>query len=392
MLIEETKLLYKISYTIVSFRGHCLNIKSYAIIKASILYRREVCEEMTKKYYGFAGTYTRETSEGIYRFVLDTEAKTLSAVEVAAKVGSPTYLTISDDQRHLYAVAQDGEQGGVAAYEINNETGDLRYINKELAAGAPPCHVAVRNDELLAGNYHEGTIELFKVNENGVQSKLSTATHEGTGPHERQEKPHVHYTAHTPDGKYVVVADLGTDELVTYKIEQDQLNKVHTFRAKAGSGPRHIDFHPNGKIAYLLTELSSEVIVLDYDAETGSFVEKQVIAALPENFKETNDASAIHISSDGKFLYTGNRGHNSIAVFAVDKETQELTFVEHTPTGGEWPRDFVLDPSEAFLITANQHTGNLVLFERDQETGKLTQLDSEVKVPETVCVKFLATK
>ena len=185
------------------------------------------------------------------------------------------------------------------------------------------------------------------------------------------------------------MADLGTDEVVTYKDENDKLVKVNALKVKAGSGPRHLTFHPNGKIAYLLNELSSEVLVLDYDSEQGSFTEKQYISALPEEFSETNDASAIHISSDGQFVYTGNRGHNSIAVFSVNQDSGELTFVEHTPSGGEWPRDFVLDPSEKYLIASNQHTGNLVLFARDQETGKLTKLDSEVEVPEVVCVKFL---
>src|SRR5699024_11816653 len=122
---------------------------------------------------------------------------------------------------------------------------------------------------------------------------------EGSGPHERQESPHVHYTAHTPDGKYIVVADLGTDELVTYQIENNELVKVHTLNVKAGSGPRHITFHPNGKTAYLLTELASEVIVLDYDREQGSFAEKQTISAIPEDFTDTSEASASQISTDG---------------------------------------------------------------------------------------------
>lgn len=344
---------------------------------------------MGKKYIGYAGTYTRESSEGIYSFTLDTEAGKLTDVKVAAKVGSPTYLALSEDNRFLYSVAQDGKSGGVAAYKVNGETGDLTFIDSQVQEGAPPCHVGVYENELVAGNYHAGIVDLYPINnEGGVDPVSSSSQHEGTGPHERQEKPHVHYTAHTPDKKYVVVADLGTDELVTYKINNGELERVNTLNVKAGSGPRHIAFHPNGKVAYLLTELRSEVVVLDYDAAEGSFTEKQYIRAIPEDFNETNDASAIHISADGKFVYTGNRGHNSIAVFSVNEATGELTFIEHTPSGGEWPRDFVLDPSGAYLITSNQHTGNLVLFARDQQTGKLTKLDSEIAVPEVVCVKF----
>lgn len=342
------------------------------------------------KYIGFAGTYTRETSKGIYRFILDTDKQTLNNVEVASRIGSPTYLAMSEDNRHLYSVAQDGELGGVAAYEINPETGELRYLNRKLNAGAPPCHLHAQEDSLLTGNYHKGTVELLEFNENGgIQPASSAIEHKGSGPHERQEKPHVHYTAHTPDGKYVIAADLGTDELVTYRIKKGQLEKVTTLEVEPGSGPRHVAFHPNGKTAYLLTELSSEVIILDYNADEGSFTEKQTIKAIPDDFTETNDASAIYVSSDGRYLYTGNRGHNSITLFSIDQKSNQLTLVEHTPTGGEWPRDFALDPSEKFIVASNQHSGNLVLFARDEKTGKLTKLESEVAVPEVVCVTFL---
>lgn len=342
------------------------------------------------KYIGFAGTYTRESSKGIYRFILDTEQGKLSTVEVAARIGSPTYLALSEDKRHLYSVAQADDLGGVAAYEINPETGELRYLNRKLDAGAPPCHLHAQENMLLTGNYHKGTVELLEFNEKGgVQPASSAAQHEGNGPHERQEKPHVHYTAHTPDGKYIIACDLGIDELVTYRIQKGKLKKVATLEVEPGSGPRHVEFHPDGKTAYLLTELSSEVIVLDYHENDGSFTPKQTIKAIPEDFTETNDASAIHASTDGRFLYTGNRGHNSITLFSIDENSKELTLIDHTPSGGEWPRDFTLDPSEKFLVASNQHTGNLVLFSRDEASGKLSKLDSEVSVPEVVCVKFL---
>ncbi|WP_373894289.1 lactonase family protein [Virgibacillus sp. CBA3643] len=345
---------------------------------------------MGRKYIGFAGTYTRQSSEGIYGFVLDTEAGTLTDTHVAAKVGSPTYLTISEDNRYLYSVAQEDKLGGVAAFEIDKKSGALEPINRELKEGAPPCHLDIFQNELVTANYHEGTVELSNVNrQGGVEPVSSKIQDEGNGPHKRQEKPHMHYAGYTPGGKYVVTADLGTDELTTYQVEDGELKPVNTFHTEPGSGPRHIVFHPSGNTAYLLTELSSEVIVLDYNEDEGSFTQKQSIQAIPADFTETNDASAIHISSDGRFLYTGNRGHNSITVFQVNEDNGELKLVEHTPTGGSWPRDFVLDPSEAFVVAANQHTGNLVLFSRDKETGRLTQLDSDVDVPEAVCVKFL---
>lgn len=336
---------------------------------------------------GFVGTYTRETSEGIYRFHLNKEEEKLENVQVAAKIGSPTYLAI--EENHLYAVAQNGEQGGVASFELNKEDGELRYLNRKLDHGAPPCHVSIEDNKLLAGNYHKGTVELYHTNSQGsIHSRVDIVVHEGSGPHERQEKPHVHYTAYTPDGKFVVAIDLGTDELVTYKVHESRLERVQTLHVEPGSGPRHVVFHPDGQTAYLLTELSSEILVLDYNNEDGSFTEKQTIQAIPSDFTGTNDASAIHVSSDGRFLYSGNRGHNSIAVFKIEQNKQ-LTFVEHVHTEGEWPRDFSLDPTEKFIVVANQHTDNLALFRRDQETGKLTFTGSKVSVPEGVCVKFI---
>ncbi|API93276.1 MULTISPECIES: lactonase family protein [unclassified Virgibacillus] len=344
---------------------------------------------MTINYVGYAGTYTRKTSKGVYRFELDPQSQKLTAVEVAAEVGSPTYVTISDDKRYLFSIAQDGESGGVQAYKIDPKTGKLTKLDEQLTEGKSPCHLSFYKGKLVTGNYHKGEVGLYSFTAEETLVAESFIQHSGSGPHERQEKSHVHFAGFTPERNYVVVCDLGTDELVTYRIAGNQLERHQTLTLKLGSGPRHIVFHPNGKTAYLLTELSSEVIVIDYHAETGSFTEKQTILAKPADFTDTNDASAIHISSDGKFVYTGNRGHNSIALFEVDPKTDKLTFVEFTSTGGEWPRDFVLDPSESFIVASNQHSGNLVLFARDQQTGKLTQLDSVVEVPEVVCVKFL---
>lgn len=344
---------------------------------------------MAAKHIGFAGTYTRQNSKGIYRFGLDTETGTLDMLQVADEIGNPTYLTISADNHYLYSVVQDGGRGGINAYELDRITGTLQHINSQLTEGAPPCHLDIGGNVLVTGNYHKGEIGLHHVQKQGALEAGTFLKHKGHGIHERQEKSHVHYTGFTPDGKHVVAVDLGTDELVTYKGKDNKLTRVATLQVKQGSGPRHIVFHPNGNTAYLLTELSSEVIVLMYDAETGTFTEKQYIRTVPDNFTDKNDASAIRISADGKFVYAGNRGHNSIAVFQVDEESFTLSMVEIVPSGGEWPRDFIIDPSEAYIIVSNQHTGNLVLFTRNNETGKLSRMGSEIKVPEVVCVTFL---
>src|SRR5690606_4242642 len=221
------------------------------------------------------------------------------------------------------------------------------------------------------------------------ESIQSVVAHEGSGPHERQEKPHTHFSGFTPDEKYVVAVDLGIDQLITYEIQEEGLKEVTRLSVKPGSGPRHIAFHPNGKHAYIMTELSNEVIALSYDSNNGSFTELQYISTIPGDFTDNSQGSAIHISKDGKFVYVSNRGHNSIAVFQVDETSGNLTLVERVSSGGDWPRDFVFDPTEKFLVGSNQESSNLVLYSRDSDTGKLTLLDSDITVPYPVCVKFL---
>ncbi|MGG3845165.1 lactonase family protein [Aeribacillus composti] len=348
---------------------------------------------MANPFIGYIGTYTKGESKGIYKFTLDTEKKEISEAKVAAELDNPTYVAISKDNQNLYSVVKDGNSGGLAVFSIDEQTGDLQSINRQVTEGPSPCHVSVNkaNHFVVTANYHRGTIEAYLLNEDkSANPAASVAEHTGSGPNlERQEKPHAHYSGFTPDEKYVVAVDLGIDQIITYSCDQGVLKKVSSLSVKPGSGPRHIVFHPNGKFAYVMTELSNEVIVLSYNADEGSFQELQYIPAIPEDFAENSQGSAIHISSDGKFVYAANRGHDSIAVFKVENDGGKLEFVEWTSTGGHWPRDFVLDPTERFVIATNQESSNAVLFERDPETGKLTRLPSEISVPDPVCVKFL---
>lgn len=344
-------------------------------------------------FTGYIGTYTKGDSEGIYSFTLDTDEGAIVDVKVAARLENPTYLTISANNRHLYSVVKEGELGGVTAFSIN-DNGELTVINSQLLEGSPPCHVSVdtKNNYVFSTNYHKGSVESYLLNkeDGSVQTAVSIIKHEGSGPDPRQEKAHTHYAGLTPDEKYLAVVELGIDALITYKVsENGSLEKVNLQPLKAGSGPRHLAFHPNGKYAYIMTEFSSEVIVLNYHPESGHFTEIQYISTLPEDFKENNQGSAIHISADGRFVYAGNRGHNSIALFQVNQESGELSFVERTSTEGDWPRDFVIDPSEKFIVASNQESSNIVLYSRDESTGRLTLLQSDIKVPHPVCVKFI---
>jgi 6-phosphogluconolactonase len=344
-------------------------------------------------YIGYVGTYTKKDSEGIYFFALDTKEGKISEVKVAAKVQSPTYLAVSGNNRFLYSVAQNGDSAGIAAFTLDDSTGELSFNNQQVSNGTAPCHVWVDdcNRFAFASYYHRGTLEVYTLNpESGEISPSPTVIqHKGSGPDYRQDRARIHFASFTPDEKFIVVADLGIDKIVTYELKTGELSEVCSLGVKPGSGPRHIVFHFNQKFAYCLTELSSEVIVLEYDSDNGQFKPVQTISTIPADFTENNQSSAIHLSSDGRFVYAGNRGHNSIAVFSVNQETYKLSFVELVSSEGNWPRDFVLDPSEKFLVASNQESGNLVLFSRDPETGKLTLLQSDIAVPEPTCVKFL---
>jgi 6-phosphogluconolactonase len=341
---------------------------------------------------GFIGTYTKGDSKGIYSFTLNSAEGRITDIKAVATLENPTYLTLSHDKKYLYSVVKEGPSGGLAAYSIS-ENGELTSINSQLSDGSSPCHVSVdsKNQYVFSANYHKGTVDSYLLNQEdgSVQPAASIIQHEGSGPDPRQEKPHTHYAGLTPDEKYLAVVELGTDALITYKVSDNgTLTKVNLLPLKAGSGPRHLTFHPNGILAYLMTEFSSEVIVLRYHPENGHFTEVQYISTLPEGFNDNNQGSAIHISADGRFVYAGNRGHNSIAVFHVE-ETGELSFLEHTPTEGDWPRDFAIDPSGKYILASNQESSNLVLFSRDENTGKLTLLQSDITVPYPVCIKFL---
>lgn len=349
---------------------------------------------MMTKFLGYIGTYTKGDSKGVYSFVLDTESARITDIKAVANLENPTYVSVSKDNQYLYAVLKEGDEGGVAAFSVNNNSGELTPINKQLLPGSSPCHVSLDSNRkyLFSSNYHKGSVESYLLNPTtgAINPPVSIMKHEGSGPDPRQEKPHTHFAGVTPDENYIAVVELGTDCLISYQIGEDgSLEEVSRLPLKGGSGPRHLAYHPNKNLAYIMTEFSSEVIVLTYHPENGHFTEKQYISTLPDDFNENNQGSAIHISSDGRFVYAGNRGHNSIAVFSVDIETGELTFVERISTEGDWPRDFMLDPTEEFIVASNQESSNLVLYSRDENTGKLTLIKADIEVPYPVCVKFL---
>lgn len=338
---------------------------------------------------GFIGSYTKQDGKGIYSFTLDTDEKTIKTVETGYEVPGSTYIQQHGDK--LYGIKKVDSDAGIQSYQINDD-GTLTVINDNLSSTDSACHIWISQNGkyLLEAVYGSGVVRLYQLDEKTgeVLELIDTAQQEGSGPNkERQDNAHTHYIQETPDGKYAVAVDLGTDEVITFTFGDDGFKRIETLNVEPGMGPRHLVFNDNGKYAYLFTELSNEVVVLKY--EDGKFEMLDKLSSIPSDFTENSQGAAIRLSHDGKYLYASNRGHQSIAVFKVLGNGEKIELVEIVESGGDWPRDFNIDPSDTFLVCAHEVDGVLTLFERDRETGSLTMLENDKRAPEGVCVQFL---
>lgn len=348
-----------------------------------------------KKYTAFVGTYTNTGSKGIYKFTLDENKAEIQNIECAAELGSPTYLAISKNNEYLYSVIKNDNSGGIASYKIDKLNNKLKFLNSKLSTGKPPCHIILNseNNYVFSGNYHKAELIAYPIDEYGSLKEPShKILHIGSGPNKsRQDSAHIHFVNFTPDNKFLYTVDLGMDMLSIYRvvsgkfIEQADKNLC----LKPGCGPRHMTFHSKGNFAYIISELSSEIIALSYNSSLGTFKEIQYISTLPSDCSVENTGGTIHISQDGNFLYVSNRGHNSITVFRIDEISGKLEFIENTKLKGKTPRDFSLSPSSNFLVTANQDTNNIELYSVHKETGTLDFLNISEYIPTPVCIKFL---
>ncbi len=343
-------------------------------------------EEFTLSEQFLIGTYTKKDSKGAYLVTLDTDKGELKDVKLAIPSQKPAYLQVGPRQR-VYAVKQAGDQAGVASYDLSGD--HATTLSTFLETGPAPAYVGLDQQRhlLYSANYHTANVEVFKIAADGQLTRTDVVTHQGaTGPEPEQEAPHVHYADLTPDQR-LIVCDLGMDLIVVYDVSEDgKLTAVSRFQFEPGFGTRHLVFHPNGQYVYVLGELSSKLAVLKYNAADASFEHLQTIKTIPADWTAHNGAAAIRMSKDGKFIYTSNRGENTIAVFAVQPDFT-VKHIQSISTAGDFPRDFNLSQDESFLVASNQNTDNLTLYRRDAQNGKLTLLQKDVACPEPVCVQ-----
>ncbi|PYQ18419.1 MAG: 6-phosphogluconolactonase [Acidobacteria bacterium] len=352
----------------------------------------------------YVGTYTDHgsASKGIYRLRLDLKTGALEAAGSPAESVSPSFLALHPSGRFLYAVNEAStppkDEGAVSAFAVDARTGELTALNRQSSRGGGPCHLSLDAEgrHVLVANYGGGNVAVLPVEADGRLDPATTfVQHQGHGADPRRQKaPHAHYIDLDRANRFALVADLGLDEVLVYRF--DAATGALTPNAPAaahlapGAGPRHLALHPDGRHAYVINEMASTITAFAYDARAGTLSELQTLSTLPGDFHGDNSTAEIAVRPDGRFVYGSNRGHDSIAVFAVDAVTGKLAAAGHQPTLGKTPRNFAIDPSGAYLLAANQDSDTITVFRIDRTSGALSPVGSPVPVPRPVCVLFQA--
>ncbi|EMI54102.1 6-phosphogluconolactonase [Rhodopirellula sallentina SM41] len=356
------------------------------------------------------GTSTGRNSEsrGIYHATFDMETGKLSRATLAAETRSPGFLAMHPNGKVLYATgspasANSTSNDNVSAFRITGPVGKakLEYINSAPTGDGGAAHVSTDRDGkvLMSAQYGGGSTTLYQLAEDGSVKHVEVKEHSELLPKagsgvvpKRQDHPHAHWTGTSPDNRFAFVPDLGMDRVVIWKLDTETPALTpHGFGVcPPGGGPRHMKFSPDGSRVYVLNELALSLTAFDYDAEKGVMTPGQTIRTLSEvvKAKETfNSASEIRVHPSGRFIYTANRGNDSISAFRVD-DNGVMWLIEVEPIRGAWPRNFGMDPSGRWLIVAGQQSNTATVFAIDQETGELQFIRETVAVPSSICVLF----
>lgn len=374
-----------------------------ALVLPAGLARIEAKPAATKHYLVYVGTYTTKTeSKGVYAFRYDASSGKLTPIGVAVETQDPSWVAVHPNGKFLYAVNEAGKNSMVSAFSLDPQSGKLTLLNQLPALGEDPCYLSFdrTGKYVFVANYTSGNVAVFPI---GADGKLGAATANvrdagNLGPNkERQEGPHAHWIEASAGNRYAYVSDLGLDKVLIYKFDAASggltnagANQQDAFSATLppGSGPRHVAFSRNGSFMYVLSELQSTVTVFANDARE-KYRDVQTITALPKDFSGRNDAAEIAIHPSGKFLYSSNRGHESIALFSIDPGTGKLTAAGDFSLQGKEPRHFAIDPAGNFLLAEDQLSDKIVTFHIDRKTGALTPTGDSVEAPSPVCLAFL---
>lgn len=359
--------------------------------------------EQTQHSLVFIGSYAEPADPGVYVFSLNGATGALTLLDEAVGLKNPSFLDIDHEHHRIYAIHQrqeDGEQqpsGYATAYAFDPQSGRLTRLNEERTVARPTCHIQYQDQAghryVIVSSYHGGYVGIAPVLADGTIGPMNDIhQHAGPlGPHTaRQDKPHPHSAFVDPEQRYVYVPDLGLDCVRIYELDSRQpaLRPIGEASSAPGAGPRHLTFHPQQPYVYVINELDSTITLYARDHQNGMLESLQTVSTLPSSFQGENTCAEIHISRDGRFVYGSNRGHDSIAVFAVDEGSGQLTPVEIVSSGGEIPRNFALSPDGRYLVAAHQESGNLVVFRVDQASGRLQDTGQRADADGGVCVKF----
>jgi 6-phosphogluconolactonase len=361
-----------------------------------------VSVEGQKEMFGYVGSYTNdEYKTGITLFRLDRQNGAITLLDTYTDLPNASFLALNADRTVLYAVSETdtylgGFGGSAAAYAIEAGTWKLTKLNQQATGGTAPCYISIdqTNSAVFVANYSSGSVTSYKIEEGGGLSELTQLVkHEGTlGPRtDRQERPHAHSIVLAPDNRYAISADLGLDRLIVSRIDTEggMLQPHGETAVKPGAGPRHLVYSADSRFVYAINELDSTVTVLAYEASAGTLTALQSISTLPEGFSGESTCADIHLSRDGRHVYASNRGHDSIAVYAVDGQSGTLSVVGWQATLGRTPRNFALTPQGDFLLAANQGSDSITVFRVDAESGMLQETGQAAAVSRPVCLKFL---
>ena len=365
---------------------------------------RELPQATSAGQLVYFGTYTNEKSKGIYVSRFNPQSGELTPPQLAGEARNPSYIAVHPKGTHVYAVSEVGETNGkpggaVLAFRIQPSNGALTLMNQQSSVGGGPAHIVADNagQNVLVANYGGGSVAVLPIDKDGsLKPSSAFVQHTGSGANPaRQKGPHAHSINLDPANRFAYVPDLGIDKVMIYRFDSGkgslEPNDPPFAAVDPGAGPRHFAFHPQGRFAYVINEMSCRITAFTADPSKGGLTAIQTISTLPGDgdVKQGYSTADVQVHPSGRFLYGSNRGHDSLAVFAIDQKTGRLTLVQHEATGGSTPRAFGLDPSGRFLLAANQRSDSVVVFRIDQSTGRLTPTGHTISVGAPVTVKFL---